>query len=452
MSRFLLFVVLGLFACCSLFSGSNSADSGMPSLAAPGGETRGNQPTFVTRAPAYPLDTCVVSGKPLGNDAVTFTTAGHTFTTCCPKCRTAIEAAPTTYVAKLEAATLQAQLPGYPLTTCPISGRTLGEPGEPVNLVLDGVLVRVCCERCVASAREQAATVVDSVRAAAFARQLATYPLDRCIVSGRPLGADPVSTMAGTTLVRFCCQGCAAKFDAAPTTYLPKLATATDSAFVAINTTSAPTTCCVTGKPLGDTAVTFTAGGVSFTTCCAECQPKVEADPQTFARTRDAATIAAQLPEYPLTTCPISGKTLGSMGTPVDLVLDGTLVRLCCDHCTTKATKDAATVATTVRTAALHAQQTNYPLATCPVSGRPLGKGAVSAMVGTTLVRMCCGECETKLTADPAPFVNQVQQARAAAAKAATTDSCCNPGGRCCCQAKTDVTTTTTTTGNTTGK
>jgi len=45
------------------------------------------------------------------------------------------------------------------------------------------------------------------------------------------------------------------------------------------------------------------------------------------------AVIAAQLEAYPMTTCPISGKTLGAMGEPYNHVANGRLVRFCCDGC-----------------------------------------------------------------------------------------------------------------------
>jgi hypothetical protein len=39
---------------------------------------------------------------------------------------------------------------------------------------------------------------------------------------------------------------------------------------------------------------------------------------------------------YPLTTCVVSGKTLGSMGTPVTIFYKDIEVRFCCDGCVKK--------------------------------------------------------------------------------------------------------------------
>jgi hypothetical protein len=46
-----------------------------------------------------------------------------------------------------------------------------------------------------------------------------------------------------------------------------------------------------------------------------------------------AQAIASQLPTYPLSVCPVSGKALGSHGAPYDHIHEGRLVRFCCDGC-----------------------------------------------------------------------------------------------------------------------
>ncbi len=45
---------------------------------------------------------------------------------------------------------------------------------------------------------------------------------------------------------------------------------------------------------------------------------------------------------YSMTTCPVSGEKLGSMGDPVVMTHEGTSVKLCCDHCTDKFKADPA--------------------------------------------------------------------------------------------------------------
>lgn len=46
--------------------------------------------------------------------------------------------------------------------------------------------------------------------------------------------------------------------------------------------------------------------------------------------------------EYPLDTCVVSGKKLGSMGEPFVITHEGTEVRFCCDGCVPMFEKDPA--------------------------------------------------------------------------------------------------------------
>jgi len=55
--------------------------------------------------------------------------------------------------------------------------------------------------------------------------QIPSYPLKTCLVSGDDLGGmgEPVNTLYGDRLVRFCCKGCVKSFNKNPGKYLPKL-------------------------------------------------------------------------------------------------------------------------------------------------------------------------------------------------------------------------------------
>ncbi len=61
-------------------------------------------------------------------------------------------------------------------------------------------------------------------------------------------------------------------------------------------------------------------------------------DASTTESTSNPATEAA----YPIDTCVVSGKELGSMGDPVLVEHEGTTVQLCCKHCTPKFEADPA--------------------------------------------------------------------------------------------------------------
>ncbi len=134
-------------------------------------------------------------------------------------------------------------------------------------------------------------------------------------------------------------------------------------------------------------------------------QDKVDAAP---AKVSDEATIAAQLPAYPLTTCPVCDKPLGK---PVDRLYKGRLVRFCCSDCFASFEKDPAKSLAKVDAAVIAQQGKRYPLATCPVSGKELGADAYSFVVGTKLVRTCCDKCPATVEKDPAAALAKVDAA-----------------------------------------
>ena len=66
----------------------------------------------------------------------------------------------------------------------------------------------------------------------------------------------------------------------------------------------------------------------------------------------DEAIIATQSAVYPLKKCVVSGEALGSMGESVNYLHEGTLIKLCCDHCKPDLEKDPAKFVAMVKTAA----------------------------------------------------------------------------------------------------
>ena len=66
----------------------------------------------------------------------------------------------------------------------------------------------------------------------------------------------------------------------------------------------------------------------------------------------DEAIIATQSAVYPLKKCVVSGEALGSMGESVNYLHEGTLIKICCDHCKPDLEKDPAKFVDMVKTAA----------------------------------------------------------------------------------------------------
>jgi hypothetical protein len=178
--------------------------------------------------PSYPAGECVVSGEAMGGehgDPISYVHEGRLFRLCCKSCIKALAKSPAEYVAKLDAAVVKEQLPSYPLETCAVSGKKLGEMGEPADLVVGTRLVRLCCPSCKPGVAKDPASALAKVNAALIEKQSASYALDTCPVSGEKLGemGEPLNYLYGTRLVKLCCKGCVKGVAKDPAAVLAKL-------------------------------------------------------------------------------------------------------------------------------------------------------------------------------------------------------------------------------------
>jgi YHS domain-containing protein len=114
----------------------------------------------------------------------------------------------------------------YVLDKCIVSGEKLGGMGDPVVKVYDGREVKFCCNGCVAKFEKDKATYMQKIDDAIIAQQKPTYPLTTCVVSGEKLDGgqmQAVDYLYNNQLVRFCCNGCISKFEKDPEKYLSML-------------------------------------------------------------------------------------------------------------------------------------------------------------------------------------------------------------------------------------
>jgi hypothetical protein len=167
----------------------------------------------------------------------------------------------------------------YTLNTCPVSGKELGSMGDPIVLDHEGREIKLCCGGCKDPFTADPAKFLEKVDAKMIEQQDDDYPLDTCIISGKALDSkgEPVSIIVANREVKLCCGGCV--------------------------------------KP-------------------------ASADAEKTIAKLDEAVIAAQSDDYKATKCPISGKELGSMGDPIDLVVANRLVKICCAGCEKGVMKD----------------------------------------------------------------------------------------------------------------
>jgi YHS domain-containing protein len=117
---------------------------------------------------------------------------------------------------------------------------------------------------------------------------------------------------------------------------------------------------------------------------------------------------------YPLTTCPVSGGELGSMGEPIVKEYDGQEVRFCCAPCVPKFEAAQARYTEQIAQKIIEHQIPFYPLTTCLVTGEPLPETAqdvVNVVRGNRLVRFCCSACVAEFEKDPETLLARLDAA-----------------------------------------
>lgn len=178
--------------------------------------------------PSYPMTTCLISDEALGDDAVDVVHEGRLARFCCKGCVKDFRADPAASFAKLDRAVIAAQKAHYPMQTCMIGGKPLGDGS--LDYVHGTMLVRFCCKMCVGDFESEPGKYIRPLKQAYIDAQKDAYPLATCVVSDEPLGDDAKEVLYGTHLVRFCCNGCVKDFKAAPGPFLAKV----DAAWAAV--------------------------------------------------------------------------------------------------------------------------------------------------------------------------------------------------------------------------
>ena len=173
---------------------------------------------------AYLLDTCPVSGQKLGPKAVTKTYDTRDVRFCCPDCVAAFEKDQAKYLKAIDEQLVTAQLAHYPMKNCLVMPDDELDDTTP-SVIFGNRLVRTCCPGCVKKIKKDPAKWMASLDDAIVKQQSESYPLKTCPVSGHDLGSmgEPIVGIAGSTLVKFCCEGCIDKFKADPATYVAKI-------------------------------------------------------------------------------------------------------------------------------------------------------------------------------------------------------------------------------------
>ncbi|MCE2885039.1 MAG: hypothetical protein LW806_09105 [Planctomycetaceae bacterium] len=177
-------------------------------------------------------------------------------------------------------------------------------------------------------------------------------------------------------------------------------------------------TCPVSGEKLGADAVTTVLTGmkdknldgtqVKF--CCSKCEAAFKADPAKFVPKMDEAIVKAA-GAYPIDNCIVmTDEKLEDDAKTV--VYQNRVYKLCCKKCVVRFSKDPAKFAKDFETAVIAKQKPGYKASTCPISGKPLGDGAVDVVVNGRLVRACCNGCVGPIKADPKAAFAKIDAAK----------------------------------------
>lgn len=98
--------------------------------------------------------------------------------------------------------------------------------------------------------------------------------------------------------------------------------------------------------------------------------------------------------------CPVSGKKLGGMGTPLKIKIGQEELFLCCKGCTTGQVSREHWGTIHANFAAAQGQ--------CPVMEKPLPKNPKWTIVNGQIVYICCPPCTKKIQADPKTYLTKL--------------------------------------------
>ena len=180
-------------------------------------------------------------------------------------------------------------------------------------------------------------------------------------------------------------------------------------------------TCPVSGEKLGKDAKVVVLEGMKDKTldgtqvkfCCGKCAASFKSEPEKYLPKMNDAIVKAS-PAYPLKACLVMQDDALDADAKT-IVWQNRVYKFCCGKCINKFKSDPAKFAADYEKQVVAAQKASYKGTTCPISGKPLGDGAVDVVVNCTLVRTCCPGCVDGVKADPKAAIAKVSGAAVAA-------------------------------------
>lgn len=168
--------------------------------------------------------------------------------------------------------------------------------------------------------------------------------------------------------------------------------------------------CAVSGEPLGSMGdpIVYVKDGREVRFCCGGCEKKYDKSTETYSAEVDKKIVAQQEAYYPSDKCINSGAPLKDGG--VAFVAGNRLMKTCCNGCKSKVTADPAKFISKLDEQVVEAQEGDYKLETCPVSGKAIENGGTNVVVANRLIKVCCGGCTGKIKAEPALYLSKLDK------------------------------------------
>lgn len=170
----------------------------------------------------YPLDVCIVTKQALTKDAIEFEAGGRKFRVADAKARAEIEKDPKPWVSKLDQASIEQQSPHCKFDRCPNCRGAFAANQDPIYVVADGLVLRVCGEACKTLRRSTSSRAGVSIRAELAHRTTRPYPAKACPVCDKPLDEKAIWVQHGWSVVKVNSEECLAKLKVAPNAYVAK--------------------------------------------------------------------------------------------------------------------------------------------------------------------------------------------------------------------------------------
>lgn len=170
----------------------------------------------------YPLEKCVIMDVPLDKRAHVLELNGREIRVCCSDCEDTFRAKFETWVRTLDDRIKDQQRSLYPLDICVVDETKL-EDSNRLDVVVCNRLFRVCSAGCQERLDRDPAKYFAIVNKAVIEKQKESYPLTKCIVSGKALGSDAVDHVVANQLVRLANADQIDAFNKTPGKYLAQV-------------------------------------------------------------------------------------------------------------------------------------------------------------------------------------------------------------------------------------